>query len=72
MKKPTAASCCKHLQKGEKSRSGKQPKRREGKALKLSIRAEWLGKDFTCRLQWNSLGHVGGEKSLDLTPEEEL
>lgn len=42
------------------------------KAVKLSIRAEWLGKDFTCRLQWNSLGYVRGGKPLNTTPEEEL
>lgn len=42
------------------------------KALKLSIRVKWMEKDFTCRLQSYSLGHVWGGKSLDMTPEEEL
>lgn len=72
MKKPSAASCCRHLEKGEKIKVWKAAEAVWRKVLKLSIRAKWLGKDFTCRLQWNPLGHVRGGKSLDMTPEEEL
>lgn len=72
MKKRSATSCCRHWQKGAKIKVWKAAEAVWRKALRLSIRAKGLQRIFTCRLQWNSLGHVQGGKSLDTSPEEEL
>lgn len=72
MKKPSATSRWRQLEKRRKIKVWKAAEVVWRKALKLSIRAKCSGKGFTCRLQWNSLEHVWGGKSLDRAPEEEL
>lgn len=72
MEKPSATSRWRQLEKRRKIKVWKAAEVVWRKALKLSIRAKCSGKDFTCRLQWNSLEHVWGGESLDRTPEEEL